>query len=163
LPPAEGVGFLVVETAESARRGARPILAEVLGLGLTTEPNPFLSDRPSRGEGLTAACRNALAASRIAAAEVGASLIDLDGEFHRAKEWAFAEARCFGGAGTRALVHPADCLGSVGAASGAVLVAIATAGFSGGWFTQPVLVVCSDDAGECGAVVLAPPGYPRRS
>lgn len=157
LSPAEAVGFVVVERLTSARSAGRPILAEVAGVGVAAEPNPFLSDRPSRGEGLTEACRMALAASAVPPGEIGAVLCDLDGEFHRAKEWALAEIRCFGNAVARPLFHPADCFGSIGAASAAVLVGIAAVGLSRGWFTKPVLVFCSDDAGECGALVLAPP------
>lgn len=156
LPPAEAVGFLVVETAQSAQRAGRQILAEISGIGLAIEPNPFLSDRSSRGQGLTEACRKALATSGVPAGDVGAVLADLDGEFHRAKEWALAETRCFGSAGAPALIHPADCFGSVGAASAAVLLGIAAIGLVQGRFTKPVLVICSDDAGECGAVMLTP-------
>jgi 3-oxoacyl-[acyl-carrier-protein] synthase-1 len=157
LSPSEAIGFVVVESAQSAQRDGRRVLAEVAGIAVTAEPNPFLSDRPSRAEGLTQACQQALAAAGPVGTRVGAVLADLDGEFHRSKEWALVQSRCFRGAETLPLVHPADCFGSVGAASGAVLVAIAAAGFAQGWFTTPVLVVCSDDAGECGAVVLAPP------
>jgi 3-oxoacyl-[acyl-carrier-protein] synthase-1 len=162
LSPAEGVGFLVVETAASAQRESRGILAEVAGIGLATESDPFFSERPSRGQGLTEACRTALAASAIPLGEVGTVLCDLDGEFHRAKEWALAELRCFGNAGARTLLHPADCLGSVGAASAALLISIAAVAFSRRWFTKPVLVFCSDDAGECGAVVLTLSGVSGR-
>jgi 3-oxoacyl-[acyl-carrier-protein] synthase I len=157
LSPAEAVGFFVVESAQSARRAGRRVLAEVAGVGMAAEPNPFLSDRPSRAEGLTAACRGALAARAPTGDGVGTVLADLDGEFHRSKEWALVQSRCFRGVEAPPLLHPADCFGSVGAASGAVLVGIACAGLAGGWFTKPLLVVCSDDAGECGAVLLAPP------
>jgi 3-oxoacyl-[acyl-carrier-protein] synthase-1 len=157
LSPAEAVGVLVVESAQSARRAGRRVLAEVAGVGIAVEPNPFLSDRPSRAEGLTAACRTALAARAPNGDGVGMVLADLDGEFHRSKEWALVQSRCFRAADAPPLLHPADCFGSVGAASGAVLVGIACAGLAGGWFTKPVLVVCSDDAGECGAVLLTPP------
>ena len=163
LSPAEAVGFAVVEMVASAERSGRRILAEVAGIGLATEPSPVLSDRPSRGQGLTEACRIALAESGVPPREVSTVLGDLDGEFHRAKEWALAETRCFGSAGERVLVHPADCLGSVGASSSAVLIAIAAVGISRRWFTAPVLVFSSDDAGECGAVVLTPPSDSERS
>lgn len=163
LSPAEAVGVVVLETPESARRAGRAVLAEVAGVGYGVEPNPFLSDRPSRGEGLTAACHAALAGGGVAPSDVGAVLADLDGEFHRAKEWSLAETRCLGSAEARELVHPADCYGAVGAASGAVLLGIAAVGLARGWLTRPTLVVCSDDAGECAAVLLTPAPAPARA
>jgi hypothetical protein len=156
LPPSEAVGFLVVESAASAKRAGRPVLAEIGGIGLAVEPNPFLSDRPSRGQGLTDACRKALATSTVPPSEVGEVLMDLDGEYHRAKEWALAYTRCFSGAGGPRVVHPAESFGAIGAASAAVLIGIGALGLAEGWLKKSVLVVCSDDAGECGAVLLTP-------
>jgi 3-oxoacyl-[acyl-carrier-protein] synthase-1 len=157
LAPAEAVGFVAVETETSARRGRRPLLATVGAVTLAQEPHPFVSDTPSRADGLTSACASALQEGGIGAHEIGTVLSDLDGEFHRAKEWALAEVRCLGEAGERALLHPADCFGSVGASSGVVLLVLAAIGLSRGWFAKPVLVVASDDVGECGAAILFPP------
>ena len=157
IAPAEGVGFLVVETEASARRAGRPVLATIAGMGLAAEPHPFVSDQPCQAQGLTEACVSALGDAGVAGQEIGAVLCDLDGEFHRSKEWALTEIRCFGTASERTLLHPADCYGTVGASSAAVLLTIGAAGLSGGWLKRPTLVFCSDDTGECGAVVLTPP------
>ena len=157
LSPAEAVGFLAVETETAARRAGRPVLATVGAVTLAHEPNPFVSDTPSRADGLTSACASALQEGGIGAHEIGTVLSDQDGEFHRAKDWALAEVRCLGETGDRTLVHPADCFGSIGAASSAVLLILAAIGLSRGWFAKPVLVVSSDDEGECGAVILFPP------
>jgi 3-oxoacyl-[acyl-carrier-protein] synthase I len=157
LAPAEAVAFFAVETETAARRGGRTVLATVGPVALAQEPHPFVSDTPSRADGLTSACASALQGSGIGAHEIGTVLSDQDGEFHRAKEWALAEVRCLGETGERALVHPADCFGSIGAASAAVLLVLAAIGSSRGWFAKPVLVVASDDEGECGAVILFPP------
>jgi 3-oxoacyl-[acyl-carrier-protein] synthase-1 len=154
--PGEAVGLLVVESASAAKKEGRAPVAVLEGIGLATEPSPFLSDGPSRGVGLSTACRTALASGRVPSASIGTVLCDLDGEFHRAKEWALAEVRCLGRTEGRVLLHPADCYGSLGAASAAVLLTIGAESFARGWWTKPVLVSCSDDRGECGAVILSP-------
>jgi 3-oxoacyl-[acyl-carrier-protein] synthase-1 len=157
VAPAEGVGFVMLEAARSAQRAGRPVLAQVAGVGLAKDPNPFVSERPSRAEGLSQACSAAIADAGIRASDIGTVLCDMDGEFHRSKEWALASVRCFGGDGSPELLHPADCWGSLGAASSAVLMAVAAIGLLRGWFSRPVLVLCSDDTGFCGGVVLLPP------
>ncbi len=153
--PGEAVGFMVVETKNGALRRTKKILAEVTGIGLAKESAPFLSEQPSKGEGLTKACRTALRESACKPGEIAAVLGDLNGEFFRSKEWSYAEFRCFGNNHeTRPLWHPADCMGSVGAASGAILINMATVALTRGWIKNYALVFCSDDEGECGAVVL---------
>lgn len=156
LSPAEAVAFLVVETERSARRAGRAVLAAVGSVTLAQEPNPFVSDTPSRGDGLTAACAAALQEGGVGGRDISVVLSDQDGEFHRAKDWALAEMRCLGETGERLLLHPADCFGNLGAASAAVLLVLAAIGLSRGWFAGPVLVVSSDETGECGAAVLLP-------
>lgn len=153
--PGEAVGFMSVETEESAYRNNKRVLAKVMGVGLANEPSPFLSDQPSKGEGLTSACRYALTESSCNSADISAVLADLNGEYFRSKEWGYTELRCFKAADeSRQLWHPADCMGSVGAASGAILINIAAVALSLVWIDRNVMVFCSDDEGECGAVVL---------
>jgi 3-oxoacyl-[acyl-carrier-protein] synthase I len=153
--PGEAVSFMVVQSKQEALNQKKHILAEIIGMGLAREPAPFLSERPSKGEGLTQSCRVALAESACDSGEIAAVFSDLNGEFFRAKEWGYAELRCFGNLNdSRQLWHPADCLGSVGAASGAVLINLAAVGLSRRWISKYAMVFCSDDEGECGAVVL---------
>jgi len=45
-------------------------------------------------------------------------------------------------------------MGSIGAASGAILMNIAAVGLSRGWIEKYAMVFCSDDEGERGSVVL---------
>ena len=153
--PAEAVGFMFVESKENAIRERREVLAELAGIGLAQEPAPFLSELPSKGEGLTAACKIALSESGERANTIRSLWGDLDGEFFRAKMWGYAEVRCFGNShGSRRLWHPADCWGSVGAASGIILMNMATVALARGWIREGALVFCSDDSGECGVSIL---------
>jgi 3-oxoacyl-[acyl-carrier-protein] synthase-1 len=163
LVPGEGVGFFVLESAEfAARRGRRP-LAEILGTGLSHEPAPLHSLKPSKLTGLTEACRMALRKAQLAPEAIGAVIGDLNGEFLRHKEWAFAEVRCFGPAREeRIFWHPADCFGDIGAASGALLIAFGTSLYMRrSLATNPILCFCSDDEALRGAVVIGPPGPMR--
>ncbi|HET6150895.1 MAG TPA: beta-ketoacyl synthase N-terminal-like domain-containing protein [Polyangia bacterium] len=157
MAPGEAVGFLLLEDPRTARGARRPALAEVVGLGLASEPAPFLSEAPSRSEGLTLACRAALEQARRVPSEIGLVIGDLDGELHRSREWAHVDLRLFDSAHpARELWHPAEYFGSVGAASGVVLAAIAAVLIARGWLPAgPALVFTSDDSGPRGCAILA--------
>lgn len=149
----EAVSFMVIEDPARARQTNRPILAHISGLGLADEPMPRASNATSRGTGLTDACRKALDNGKDK--DIRAVFGDLNGENPRALEWCMAESRCFNSRDQlRQLWTPANCYGDIGAASGAVLAAVAAQGLVRGWLKGPVLTFCSDDHGSCGAVVL---------
>ena len=153
LVAGEAVSFMIVEDVKRAREANRQILAHIAGLGLAEEPMPRASGAASRNSGLTDACRAALDATKDA--DIRAIFGDLNGETSRANEWSMAEMRCFENRQeSRKLWNPANCYGDIGAASGAVMVNIATQGFARGWLQSPVLIFCSDDHGSCGALVL---------
>ncbi|MCK5507471.1 MAG: hypothetical protein KAI50_03000 [Desulfobacterales bacterium] len=155
FPPGEAVGFMLVEAKEAALGRKKKTMAEVIGVGLANESASFLSERPSKGEGLTKACKTALSECSYDPGDIEAVLGDLNGEFFRAKEWEYAELRCFGNCNdARQLWQSADCMGSIGAASGAILMNIAAVGLSRGWIEKYAMVFCSDDEGECGSIVL---------
>jgi 3-oxoacyl-[acyl-carrier-protein] synthase-1 len=150
----EAVCFLIVEDPSRARQANRPVLARITGLGLADEPAPRAANKSSRGTGLTEACRTALAGT--SGEGVRTVFGDLNGENFRAMEWCMTEKRCFKNRDQlRQFWTPANCYGDIGAASGAVLTAVAAQGIVRGWLQSPALVFCSDDHGPCGALVLA--------
>lgn len=153
--PAEAVAFTIIESASGARLRNKKPFVEISGLSMADEPAPFLSDEPSKCEGLTNACKKAIAESSCEPSDICTVMSDLNGEYFSMKEWSYAESRCFNEAQTsRELWHPADCFGCVGAASGVVLINIAVIGLIDGWLKDCAMVFCSDDGPECGAVVL---------
>lgn len=153
--PGEAVGFIVVESKEAVQRAGRAILAEIVGIGCAQEPAPFVSDSPCKGHGLTAAVNSAIDLKTVNPNSIKTVLADLNGEFFRAKEWTYTEMRCFQDCQEpHQLWHPADCMGSLGAASGAVLINLAVSGLRRGWLAPSVLVSCSDDEGACGVAVI---------
>lgn len=153
LVAGEAVCFMTVECPERARQANRAVLASITGLGLAEEPNPRSSNPSGLGAGLTEACRTALAGKDARCIQT--ALGDLNGENSRSVEWSIAEKNCFGIRDERRrLWTPANCYGDVGAASGAVLTAVATQGFVRGWLQGQALVFCSNDHGPCGALVM---------
>lgn len=155
LIPAAAAGFLLIESQEYAIRAGRPVIARLSGVGCATDPSSFSSGSPNQAKGLTEACSEAMTLSGTNPEEITAVFTDLSGERFHAREWNLAEIRCFQNASSsRQLWHPADCMGSVGAASGAILIGIASSGLARGWIRPAVLVTCSDDNGDCGAVVI---------
>ncbi len=155
MSPGEAVAFTIVESASGALSRRKKVLAEITGIGIADEPAPFLSDAPSKGKGLTDACKQAIAESACNPQEISSIISDLNGEFFPMKEWGYAESRCFHATdNARELWHPADRYGSVGSASGTVLINIAAIGLRHGWLNDKCLVFCSDDEPECGAIVI---------
>lgn len=155
LPPGEAAAFFVIEDAEVARWRGRQSLVALAGVGCAHEEAYFMSNNHSVGIGLTTACRQAVAETNWPSWEVDAVLGDLNGEFHRSKEWGLTELRCFGSNGDQRQVwHPADCYGDIGAASAAALLNLAAVGISRGWLGDKVMVFSSDDFGSCGAALL---------
>ena len=150
----EAVSFMIVEGRGRTGLTTGPVLARVVGLGLTEEPVPRVSNAPSPNSGLTQACLAALFS--VGDKEIRSVFGDLNGENSRAGEWIMAEMRCFHDLDEkRKLWSPANCYGDIGAASGAVLTNVVAQGFVRGWLQSPVLIFCSDDHGPCGALVLA--------
>lgn len=151
--PGEAAAFIVVESALMSVRSPRAPLASVVGAAFATEPYPYASPEPSQSEGLTIACREAMSMARLRGTDVDGVVIDLDGEHHRSLEWAHVEARCLGSRHpSRTLTHPAQNYGGIGAASGAVQIAMVAA--SRGWLDGHTLVLTSDDDGPRGAAIL---------
>lgn len=155
LMPGEGVGLLMLESLQASEQRGHPVLARVLGVGIADETAPFLSEAPSRAEGLTTACRNALSGASVNGASIDAVFADLNGEFFRSKEWAITEIRCLGSNDERRLWHPADCFGDLAAASGALLMVLGTEFLSKGVSGDRALIFGSDDFGARGAAILA--------
>jgi 3-oxoacyl-[acyl-carrier-protein] synthase-1 len=153
LIASEAVCFLVIEERERAKKAGRPILARISSLGLKEESRPRASSRCGTYTGLAGACQ--IAMKPVRDREFKAVFGDLNGEDGRAEEWAVAALRCFKKGETKPptfRLH--DWYGDIGAASGAVMAAIASQGFTRNWLQSPIMIFCSDDHGSCGAIVL---------
>ncbi|MET0026897.1 MAG: hypothetical protein ABW101_04620 [Candidatus Thiodiazotropha sp.] len=127
------------------------------GLGFGIEPATVESEQPLRAEGLTAAIKDALRDAGCELGDLDFRITDLSGEQYYFKEASLALSRTLR---TRKeefdIWHPADCIGEVGAASGAVmLVVLKTAcekGYSQG---ARILAHVGNDDGKRASWVLS--------
>jgi 3-oxoacyl-[acyl-carrier-protein] synthase-1 len=150
--PGEGAGFVVLSLLPAAA-GASSTL--VLGVGLARDKGHRTGSEPARGEGLSAALDVLLATSSAPAAPVQIAFAGLNGEHFGAKEWGVAQLRhtsLF--APAMQTETPADCFGDLGAATGAVLFALAHAALLGRHRTGPALVWASSDGEERACAIV---------
>jgi 3-oxoacyl-[acyl-carrier-protein] synthase I len=130
--PGEAAAAVFLEPQTVVRRRGGRELAVVRSPGLASEASVVTSDVQSTGRGLGEAIGRALEAAPPGPCPW--VLCDLNGESYRAYEWGMAMARLperLGSVGR--LQHPADCLGDIGAASGAMLLGLAARAFSRGY------------------------------
>jgi 3-oxoacyl-[acyl-carrier-protein] synthase-1 len=158
LIPGEGAAFLILESRENAAaRGATP-LARIDGVAIAMESQSMFADTPCRGEGLTSALQQTLAALSDGGADTAVVVCDLNGERYRATEWGLTLPRALGVARRAPMVwHPATSTGDTGAASGAINLAFAAVAVAKGYARpEHVLVWGSSDEGLRGSAYLRP-------
>jgi 3-oxoacyl-[acyl-carrier-protein] synthase-1 len=150
--PGEGAGFVVLARPTPAQRS--PVSC-VAGVGLAKDPGHRYADEPARGEGLSNAMNALFAGAPPGGAKIAYTLAGLNGESFGAKEWGVAQLRHNASfAAGRRLDHPADCHGDLGAATGAVLTALAHVALTNGHRQGPVLVWASSDHEQRGCALI---------
>ncbi len=126
LIPGEGAAFLLVCTEAFRRRARLTAFCRVTPPVRTGEPSPWYGGQPCTGAGLTAALQGALEAGLGRDERADVTWCDLNGEAWRADEWSYAYLRTSDRHGEPLrLRHPADSLGDLGSATGAMLVLLA--------------------------------------
>lgn len=145
--PGEGSVALLVAPLDDAS------MARVGALGRGHEPDGLHSDRAPTGQGLEAALRGTVANGR----PIEWLLSDMNGESHRGMELAAARARLADVLAADVIVdHPAELIGDLGAAAGALLLACAAAALADGTAPADVaVVVAGAERGSRVAVSLA--------
>lgn len=124
--PGEAACMLLLETAANAQARGATVLATLGQLAEATEPETLHSVKQSTGEGLARAIEHTLQSDST---DLDTVYCSLNGESYYAFEWGIVLARLHKRLETmKALVHPADCVGDVGAATGALLLACAASG-----------------------------------
>lgn len=127
----EAAGAVLLERESAARRRNAPVLAVVSSWGSGTETKPWNGPAPATGAGLTEAFDQAFCRLDDGGKSVVTVIADLNGERHRALDWAYAEGRIFPqGERERELRHPAFIIGDCGGATGAVMLADALGRFT---------------------------------
>jgi len=152
--PGEGAGFLLLTRGDVARRLQLEPLARVVAAASTSEPINH-AEGVCTGEGLSR-CFGQVLDVLPQESRVDQLLGDLNGEPHRAEELGYALCRH----GERLVDHdrvssPATCWGDLGAASGTLLVMLATQWGLMDRLAGPLsLCWCSDDRGARAGVLL---------
>ena len=116
--PGEAAGFILL-----SRQPVNSTGRQVYRPGLAEESGHRYSQEPHLGEGLSAAFKQALAQSSLG--NIQKIYSSLNGEAFAAKEYGVALTRNSAALAEKcAHLHPADCYGDLGAATGAILIAL---------------------------------------
>jgi 3-oxoacyl-[acyl-carrier-protein] synthase-1 len=153
IPGEAGVALALTGTPPP--RGARSNVL-VRGVGVATEPRGRDSDEGTLGEGLTQALRSATASLRLPEEAVDDLYGDINGERHRTDDWVFTCLR-FPGFARRTSDYQlhTDCVGDVGAATGALACVLAVRAWDRGYASgSRALIWAGSDSGLRAAAVL---------
>jgi 3-oxoacyl-[acyl-carrier-protein] synthase-1 len=153
--PGEAAAAILVESRSAAESRGASVLATLQGVGRASEEKTVHGDVPSSGIGLAQAI-SAVVGSRGGPAAIDWVACDMNGESYRASEWGHCQVNLLElFRGLRHVWHPADCLGDVGGASGAVLACLVARAFQRGYApADHCLVWASSDEGLRAATLL---------
>ncbi|RAZ92490.1 3-oxoacyl-ACP synthase [Mesorhizobium hawassense] len=160
LTPQNPNGFLPGEAAAAVIcTQRRQTGMRLFGLGLSRENASIYNaeDLPLRGDGMTAAYRSAFEETGIEMNRLGYRIADLVGEQYWFKQSSLASLRLLRGRHEfQDIWSPGESLGNVGAAVVPLMLGMAfTAARKGYAAGNPVLIEASNDAGACGAAIVA--------
>lgn len=140
--PGEGAAFLLL-----GRQARTPPLAELVDVAV--------HDRPEPGGGGLALAIKQLYSGPIPAPQIAHTFAGLNGESKWAREWGVARIRCAEWLSERGRVdHPAEFIGDVGAATGALLVGVASVAAARQTHPSPSLAWCGSDGPERGVALI---------
>lgn len=147
--PSEAASFMLISRNPS--NNFERLIIHRPGIG--REPGHRFSDTPYMGDGLDEALKAAVSNTGISMFD--AIYSSMNGEHFFAKEYGVATMRS-----SSFLredfehLHPVDCFGDVGAATGAMLISYAAHNFQLKLHQNPVIVCCSSDQANRSAVCL---------
>ena len=156
--PGEGAAFYVL-SQEKATKGSNGGRVVVDGAASAMDPGHRYGQEPARGEGLAIAL-DTLRRQSPSTETIGTTFAGFNGESFDTKLWGVARLRHNDLFSKEMLIdHPADKFGDAGAATGAILVAIAANALMAGTRSGPALVWAASDweSRACALVSLARP------
>ena len=149
--PGEGAAFLVLSHPSVAENPSGQVMIQAAAS--VADPGHRTGTEPARGEGLAQAI-DLLLSRGNSGTPVATAFAGLNGEHFDSKLWGVARLRHTGFFSPTILVeHPADCFGDAGAATGALLLALAATALAAGQRPGPALVWAASD-GESRACAL---------
>lgn len=125
--PGEGAGFVLLMTPAAAQRAGLHPIGMITGSAAEWEDKLIKTQDINLGEGLIRAVSRAVSAVPPPQETINSIYCDINGERYRGEEWGFVclkLAPYF--ADPTGYCSPADCWGDMGAASGGLLLALAT-------------------------------------
>jgi len=151
--PGESAVVLLFETLPHARARDASILAQIEGLGTGLEPDNIWSDKASSGIGHSIALGQLFNNDEM---QIAWLICDLNGESYRSREWGIMLCRSRNRfEGLKAVWHPADVIGDVGAASGGIHIAMVCKAFERDYApSDKALILCSSDNGKRSACLV---------
>lgn len=151
--PGEGASFLLLRNP-SFNSDAAQQEAVLFEPGIATEQGHRYSDAPYLGEGLANAFKMAI--ENGSGEKISAIFSTMNGENFFAKEFGVATIRNQPALHEKCKhEHPVDCFGDMGAATAAVLIALAQHRLLKSKNTMQNLVYCSSDMAGRGAICIA--------
>lgn len=151
--PGEGAGFLLLtrDKQKALAWGEGVISLSLPGIGV--EKGHMYSEQPYLGDGLAGAITKAL--HNVSQGKITTIYSSMNGEQFWAKELGVALGRNKEAFDENYSVeHPADCLGDMGSACGAVMVGLAASSLARAGRPATHLVYCSSDQESRGAICV---------
>jgi len=163
LIPGEGAAFLAVASGGTSLKTRR---MSIRGIGLSKEDaaHTVMSAGHPTGRALISALHAALSDAQLPESIVSWRLSDLNGEFYGAIDSLLALSRVYRTRRDRLeICHPADCVGEIGAAAGALLIIVAATAMEKG-YAPGLVAMCegSSDSGMRAACLVADPAALKR-
>ena len=144
--PGEGAAFYVLSGTGATHVGPRGPRVVVHAAGSAMDPGHRYGSEPAKGEGLAAAMLHVRQRAGARPGPVATTFAGFNGESFDAKMWGVARLRhndFF--SPTMVIDHPADKYGDAGAATGAILMALAARSLATGARAGPALVWAASD------------------
>lgn len=154
--PGQGAAAVLLERGPHAAERNAQVLAWMDGFGQAREAHLMFAEQPSVGQGLCQAIQACCPDGQEEAPPQTWVICDLNGETYRSREWGYSQVKLHAALkAVQTLWHPADCVGDMGAASGALLAVVAARAFQRGYAPDGrTLVWAGSDNGDRCAVVL---------
>ena len=159
--PGEGAGFLVLNGAQVPAPAHAKAPVVVHGASTAVDPGHRYGSEPALGEGLAQAMDKLRSGAEVPNIPVSSTFAGFNGESFEAKLWGVARLRhsdFF--APAMVLQHPADCIGDAGAATGAILAALASFALAESQRQGPSLIWAASDHELRGCSLLGTLGAP---
>jgi len=151
--PGEGAAFLLLCSDQTRSSLPNKPVVKIHTPGYSVEKGHRYSEETYTGDGLAEAVTTALEA--LNNVPVPTILSSMNGENFGAKEWGVAYTRNFSAFDPQLrFEHPAECYGDTGAAAMPILAGLATVGLQKGYYNGPVMVCCSSEGPQRGAVCI---------